>query len=124
MSGDGLMLSRTQPRSNDAPFAEVSFSILRFVHSVFVTAGTDRRSSGTHYTPRSLTERVQPIVATRSGEAWTIDGVAPQVPYWDESNGVVLATEVGAGDRDAFLLLGVGAQWGGDVDLHVLIISY
>ena len=24
--------------------------------SVFVTAGTDRRSSGTHYTPRSLTE--------------------------------------------------------------------
>ncbi len=26
--------------------------------SVFVTAGTDRRSSGTHYTPRSLTEPI------------------------------------------------------------------
>ena len=26
--------------------------------SVFVTAGTDRRSSGTHYTPRSLTESI------------------------------------------------------------------
>ena len=35
--------------------------------SVFVTAGTDRRSSGTHYTPRSLTEpivqyTVEPLV--------------------------------------------------------------
>ena len=26
--------------------------------SVYVTAGTDRRSSGTHYTPRSLTEPI------------------------------------------------------------------
>ena len=26
--------------------------------SVFVTAGTDRRSSGTHYTPESLTEPI------------------------------------------------------------------
>ena len=26
--------------------------------SVFVTAGTDRRSSGTHYTPRELTEPI------------------------------------------------------------------
>src|SRR5436305_11658984 len=26
--------------------------------SVFVTAGTDRRSSGTHYTPKSLTEPI------------------------------------------------------------------
>ena len=26
--------------------------------SVFVTAGTDRRSSGTHYTPGSLTEPI------------------------------------------------------------------
>ena len=26
--------------------------------SVFVTAGTDRRSSGTHYTPQSLTEPI------------------------------------------------------------------
>lgn len=41
--------------------------------SVFVTAGTDRRSSGTHYTPRSLTEPIvkhtlEPLVYTGPAE--------------------------------------------------------
>src|SRR5262249_9696163 len=43
--------------------------------SVFVTAGTDRRSTGTHYTPRSLTEPIvqytlEPLVYTGPAEGW------------------------------------------------------
>ena len=50
--------------------------------SVFVTAGTDRRSSGTHYTPRSLTEPIvqytlEPLVYVgpaegKPKEQWTL----------------------------------------------------
>ena len=50
--------------------------------SVFVTAGTDRRSSGTHYTPRSLTEPIvqftlEPLVYVgpaegKPKEEWTL----------------------------------------------------
>jgi hypothetical protein len=50
--------------------------------SVFVTAGTDRRSSGTHYTPRSLTEPIvqytlEPLVYIgpaegKPKEEWTL----------------------------------------------------
>jgi hypothetical protein len=50
--------------------------------SVYVTAGTDRRSSGTHYTPRSLTEPIvqytlEPLVYVgpaegRPREAWQL----------------------------------------------------
>ena len=44
--------------------------------SVFVTAGTDRRSSGTHYTPRSLTEPIvqytlEPLVYLGPAEGLT-----------------------------------------------------
>ncbi len=43
--------------------------------SVYVTAGTDRRSSGTHYTPRSLTEPIvehtlEPLVYAGPAEGW------------------------------------------------------
>lgn len=43
--------------------------------SVYVTAGTDRRSSGTHYTPRSLTEPIvrytlEPLVYEGPAEGW------------------------------------------------------
>ena len=43
--------------------------------SVFVTAGTDRRSSGTHYTPRILTEPIvqytlEPLVYVGPAEGW------------------------------------------------------
>lgn len=42
---------------------------------VYVTAGTDRRSSGTHYTPRVLTEEIvkytlEPLVYTGPAEGW------------------------------------------------------
>ncbi len=46
------------------PFAELvrddesDYPVVIPTGSVFVTAGTDRRSSGTHYTPRSLTEPI------------------------------------------------------------------
>src|SRR5439155_23008303 len=36
----------------------VSYPVVITTGSVFVTAGTDRRSSGTHYTPKSLTEPI------------------------------------------------------------------
>ncbi len=43
--------------------------------SVYVTAGTDRRSSGTHYTPRVLTEPIvehtlEPLVYNGPAEGW------------------------------------------------------
>jgi hypothetical protein len=47
--------------------------------SVYVTAGTDRRSSGTHYTPRSLTEPIvqytlEPLVYTGPAEGKPREG--------------------------------------------------
>jgi len=50
-----------------APFAQLlrddtnGYPVVILAGSVFVTAGADRRSTGTHYTPRSLTE---PVVKT------------------------------------------------------------
>ena len=46
--------------------------------SVYVTAGTDRRSSGTHYTPRVLTEPIvehtlEPLVYIGPAEGWPRD---------------------------------------------------
>jgi hypothetical protein len=37
---------------------DVDYPVVITTGSVFVTAGTDRRSSGTHYTPKSLTEPI------------------------------------------------------------------
>ena len=36
----------------------IGYPVVITTGSVFVTAGTDRRSSGTHYTPKSLTEPI------------------------------------------------------------------
>ncbi len=69
---DGHLLSRfrTVCHSDDAlwqriePFAGLvridtfGYPVVIPSGSVYVTAGTDRRSSGTHYTPRSLTEPI------------------------------------------------------------------
>ena len=63
------------------PFAglirEDSFDrpLVILTESVYVTAGTDRRSSGTHYTPPSLTEPVvqhtlEPLVYEGPGKGW------------------------------------------------------
>jgi hypothetical protein len=46
--------------------------------SVFATEGTDRRSSGAHYTPRGLTEPIvqytlEPLVQIGPAEGWSKD---------------------------------------------------
>ncbi|MEP7217647.1 MAG: restriction endonuclease, partial [Bacteroidota bacterium] len=68
---DGQLAGRFRTASQDEdvwnrvmPFAGLvrldtnDYPIVITAGSVFVTAGTDRRSSGTHYTPRSLTEPI------------------------------------------------------------------
>jgi hypothetical protein len=54
-------------------FDTVDYPVVITRGSVFVTAGTDRRSSGTHYTPKSLTEPIvqytlEPLVYVGPGE--------------------------------------------------------
>jgi len=55
---DAVLLARVQPWT--ALLRDDSEGLPVVVHpgSVYVTRGSDRRSTGTHYTPRALTERV------------------------------------------------------------------
>ncbi|MBN1372593.1 MAG: hypothetical protein JW987_11700, partial [Anaerolineaceae bacterium] len=64
-----------------APFAELlrrddfGFPVVILPGSVYVTEGTARRATGTHYTPRSLTEPVvqhtlEPLVYAGPAEGW------------------------------------------------------
>jgi hypothetical protein len=56
-SDDGL-LKRVEPMAGLVRQDTFEYPVVIPEGSVFVTAGTDRRSSGTHYTPRSLTEPI------------------------------------------------------------------
>jgi type I restriction-modification system DNA methylase subunit len=49
---------RVKPFAGLVRFDDVDYPVVITTGSVFVTAGTDRRSSGTHYTPKSLTEPI------------------------------------------------------------------
>jgi 3-oxocholest-4-en-26-oyl-CoA dehydrogenase beta subunit len=65
------------------------------------------------FAPGTMTERIQPIVATGGGDGWVLDGLAPQVPYWHESSGVVLAAKGNDGTALLFVrreLAGIDAQ--------------
>lgn len=73
------------------PFAEIiraddfGFPVVVRAGSVYVTAGTDRRSSGTHYTPRSLTEPIvqhtlEPLVYVGPAEGKPKDAWALRSP--------------------------------------------
>ena len=55
---------------------EFGYPVLILPGSVFVTAGTERRATGTHYTPRSLTEPIvrhtlEPLVYRGMAEGTT-----------------------------------------------------
>ena len=55
---DDALWSRVQPLAGLVRLDNFGYPVVIPTGSVFVTAGTDRRSSGTHYTPRSLTEPI------------------------------------------------------------------
>jgi cation transport regulator ChaC len=55
---DSLLWKRVKPFAGLVRLDTVGYPLVITTGSVFVTAGTDRRSSGTHYTPKSLTEPI------------------------------------------------------------------
>ena len=55
---DSDLWKRVQPFAGLVRLDTVSYPVVITKGSVFVTSGTDRRSSGTHYTPKSLTEPI------------------------------------------------------------------
>lgn len=56
--GDSILWKRVEPLAGLIRPDSFGYPVVIPKGSVFVTAGTDRRSSGTHYTPRSLTEPI------------------------------------------------------------------
>jgi predicted ATPase len=56
--GDETLWHRVQPFAGLVRLDTCGYPVVIPKASVFVTEGTDRRSSGTHYTPRSLTEPI------------------------------------------------------------------
>jgi Eco57I restriction-modification methylase/restriction-modification enzyme MmeI-like protein len=56
--GDDVLWKRVKPLAGLVRPDSFGYPVVIPKGSVFVTAGTDRRSSGTHYTPRSLTEPI------------------------------------------------------------------
>ncbi len=55
---DGKLWQRVQPYAGLVRLDSYGYPVVIPKGSVYVTSGTDRRSSGTHYTPRSLTEPI------------------------------------------------------------------
>ena len=55
---DSDLWQRVQPFAGLVRLDTVGYPVVITTGSVFVTGGTDRRSSGTHYTPKSLTEPI------------------------------------------------------------------
>ena len=55
---DSLLWKRVKPFAGLVRLDTTGYPVVITRGSVFVTAGTDRRSSGTHYTPKSLTEPI------------------------------------------------------------------
>ena len=55
---DDALWKRVKPLAGLVRLDNFGYPVVIPKGSVFVTAGTDRRSSGTHYTPRSLTEPI------------------------------------------------------------------
>ena len=56
--GDEKLWERIKPFAGLVRLDTFDYPIVILPRSVYVTAGTDRRSSGTHYTPESLTEPI------------------------------------------------------------------
>jgi hypothetical protein len=55
---DSDLRKRVKPFAGLVRLDDVDYPVVITTGSVFVTSGTDRRSSGTHYTPKSLTEPI------------------------------------------------------------------
>ena len=55
---DSDLWKRVKPFAGLVRLDTVGYPVVITTDSVFVTSGTDRRSSGTHYTPKSLTEPI------------------------------------------------------------------
>lgn len=56
--GDDALWKRVQPFAGLIRLDNFGYPVVIPTGNVFVTAGTDRRSSGTHYTPRELTDPI------------------------------------------------------------------
>ena len=56
--GDEKLWGRIKPFAGLVRLDTFDYPVVILPRSVYVTAGTDRRSSGTHYTPESLTEPI------------------------------------------------------------------
>ena len=56
--GDEKLWERIKPFAGCVRLDTFDYPVVILPKSVYVTAGTDRRSSGTHYTPESLTEPI------------------------------------------------------------------
>ncbi len=80
--GDEALWGRVRPFAGLVRLDNFGYPVVIPMGSVFVTAGTDRRSSGTHYTPRELTEPIvkytlEPLVYVGPAEGkpkdqWTL----------------------------------------------------
>jgi hypothetical protein len=55
---DSNLWKKVKPFAGLVRLDDMDYPVVITTGSVFVTAGTDRRSSGTHYTPKSLTEPI------------------------------------------------------------------
>ncbi len=55
---DSMLWKRVKPFAGLVRQDTTGYPVVITTGSVFVTSGTDRRSSGTHYTPKSLTEPI------------------------------------------------------------------
>ncbi|MGO9814951.1 MAG: Eco57I restriction-modification methylase domain-containing protein [Isosphaeraceae bacterium] len=56
--GDDKLWERIKPFAGLVRLDTFDYPVVILPRSVYITAGTDRRSSGTHYTPESLTEPI------------------------------------------------------------------
>ena len=56
--GDEKLWQRVKPFAGLVRLDTFNYPVVVLPGSIYVTAGTDRRSSGTHYTPESLTEPI------------------------------------------------------------------
>ena len=56
--GDDALWKRVQPFAGFIRVDNFGYPVVILLGNVFVTAGTDRRAGGVHYTPRSLTEPI------------------------------------------------------------------
>ena len=75
-NNDHALLDRILPFAKLIRFDTLDYPVVIPAGSVYVTAGVDRRQSGTHYTPRNLTEEIEQYTL----EPLVYEGVAEGKP--------------------------------------------